>query len=221
MEISIFWIRENFSNFNKKIFNNKLETPTFKIIKSSKVNGRCSWQRNLSGDIECTISLSNYYNRTQREFENTLIHEMIHLEFVQNGDFREHHGRKWQKRAYEIGQEFGYEIKRCNQPTSLERIANDEVKMTTANYIVRYHSKDGRNLMARISPKNLPKFVNYFNSYAENVEWFITTNKIFSTYRKSVKLLTSFYVTEEKWQNLLLPHLQKVNINVRLKMLNN
>lgn len=222
MELSIFWIRENFSKFNKKIFNDKLETPQFKIFKSSKVNGRCSWRRNiLSGACDFTISLSNYYNRTEKEFENTLIHEMIHLEFAQNGEFREHHGRKWQKRAYEIGKEFGYEIKRCNQATSFERMANDKTKMTSANYIVRYKSKDGRKLMARISPKNLPKFVDFFNTHAENVEWFITTNKVFSNYRKSVKLLTSFYVTEENWNNLLLPHLSKVNINVELKLLKN
>lgn len=222
MELSIFWIKENFAKFNKKIFNDKLETPHFKIFKSSKVNGRCSWKRNiLSGECDFEISISNYYDRTQKEFENTLIHEMIHLEFVQKGEFREHHGRKWQKRAYEIGQEFGYDIKRCNQATSFERMANDQVQMTTANYVVRYKSKDGRTLMARISPKYLPRFVNYLNSYAENVEWFITTNKIFSNYRKSVKLLNSYYVTEENWENLLLPHLSKVNINVELNLLNN
>ena len=234
MELSIFWMERSFKYFNDLIFEGKLETPHFKIIKSSKTNGKCQCCIKKGvffafGERDYTIALSNYYNRTQKEFENTLIHEMIHLEFQQKGMLKEGHGKNWKRRAYEIGKKYGYDIQQYNEPTSQERMVADNTM--TANYILVFRScKYGTRCFMRISPKHLARFVNLFdrnsktikfndNYIAFDIEWYITTNKVFTIYKKSVKLANIVHVTDEEWENLYSPNITKVDIDEELKKL--
>lgn len=73
MELTIPFIQESFAKFNGAYFNNMLRTPQFQIITSRQTLGRC---KRKNGVI--TILISNYYNREKRDYEETIIHEMIH-----------------------------------------------------------------------------------------------------------------------------------------------
>lgn len=82
MQIDILWLRNNFRLFNKQYFGGILPEPRFHIGRSRTRLGSLSYKRGLLGgryQQAFTLSISNYYDQTEYQFRNVLLHEMIHL----------------------------------------------------------------------------------------------------------------------------------------------
>ena len=92
MQIDIIWLQDNFRQFNSRYFGGLLPTPTFHIGRSRTQLGSLSYQRGLmwkspSGGVKnaFTLTLSNFYDQTEFQFRNVLLHEMIHLSIASSG----------------------------------------------------------------------------------------------------------------------------------------
>lgn len=110
MKVTKSWIKSNFKKFNALYFGKKLPTPSFLIINSKSCWGQCGIKYSKAfGNIYC-IRISNYYDREEFDFQNTLLHEMIHLHFYSIGDIEERHGMKFREMALALNKQ-GWNIR--------------------------------------------------------------------------------------------------------------
>ncbi len=95
MQIDIIWLRDNFRKFNKQYFGDKLPEPRFFIGHSKTQLGSLSFKRGLilgrqlfnrgNSANAFTLSMSNFYDQSEYQFRNVLLHEMIHLSIAASG----------------------------------------------------------------------------------------------------------------------------------------
>lgn len=117
------WIIENYNKYKAMIFDNKLPEIGFdskRFIKfqvctnnSSKRLGcfKIVVTRPL-GLIDYSIIISNYYDRTEKEFLTTLIHEMIHCYITYNNiKDTSSHGKYFLYMAESINKKYDFNIK--------------------------------------------------------------------------------------------------------------
>jgi len=96
MQIDIAWMARRFALFNDLYFEGKLAAPRFAINRArtrlgslsyKRRRGQVSWRHPLGASVVCdfTIRLSNYYDQTDEQFADVLLHEMIHYYIAVNG----------------------------------------------------------------------------------------------------------------------------------------
>lgn len=141
MTLTTDLLKEWYNKFNQEFFNSEL--PTYNIdlcvSKTKRVLGSC--QMRLFG--EKTIKVSNYYIRTEIEYQTTLIHEMIHLyEAIKFGVMS--HGKffKDMSRQIHIKSNGLYSIKRVS---NIKYEVNDECCKSINQPIVLFQDSYGIN----------------------------------------------------------------------------
>lgn len=73
------YILENlFKNYNKRLFNNSLAMPTFKISNSKTIIGNFIYDYIGQNDNSIIIEISGRYKYTTYQLLSILVHEMIH-----------------------------------------------------------------------------------------------------------------------------------------------
>ena len=84
MVLTISFIADNFSKFNKEYFEGKLKTPTFEITHVKSYLGQYHWKYdkfNYTYDgrrtiIESVIRISDRYDRNETEYRQTILHSI-------------------------------------------------------------------------------------------------------------------------------------------------
>ena len=88
MQINTEWIAVNFDRFNKDYFGGRLTPPKFSVNNARTRLGSMAfkWKRSLlkRESYDYVIRLSNYYDIPEVEFQNVLLHEMIHYYIAVN-----------------------------------------------------------------------------------------------------------------------------------------
>lgn len=146
--LTTFTMYHWFNEFNEKYFDNKLFMPNFKIKKSKSYFGKCFGRQNL-------IIMSNYLDRTEKDFQNTFIHEMIHL-WQWQILHEMNHGKSFKKKAAEINMD-GWNIKRCSDNNGAQVI---NMKASTI-YVLNFNYAN-RNCFSKTSFTNLYSAYNRF-----------------------------------------------------------
>lgn len=124
----------NYQEFNKTYFNNELPDIPVKFAKLKKVAGVAKGTTNnytgkTNPDI---IKITNFFNLSEQEIKETLLHEMIHVWEMNNNiqlKGRNHHGKEFRAKAQEIMNKSNFSIKlshdaRHNQVNSSEKMLN-------------------------------------------------------------------------------------------------
>lgn len=116
MTVTTDWLEACFQRFNANYFNAQLPLPIFKLSKSRTRLGTMSykkvrrWGRWQSSDF--TIRLTTYYDMTERQAQNVLLHEMIHYYIAYTGQRdTAPHGAVWKGMAETLNRKYGWEIK--------------------------------------------------------------------------------------------------------------
>lgn len=101
MKLTLDYINDAWEKYNKKYFNGELIKPRFAIGKTKNCMGRFTPSYYGSEPI---IMISCYYERTEKQYDTTIIHEMIHQYIRQNNikDTSAHHGRVFKSIANRI-----------------------------------------------------------------------------------------------------------------------
>lgn len=138
------WIKEKYDYFNKLIFNSNLPSNIeFKINNSTKRWGyaQCNFKKIYDGyvAVNLSITLSNYYDSSELVKENTLIHEMIHIDDFVNHLYH-YISNDGRKRKYDCHgywflsecnriKEFGYDITKyvSEEEKSQSNISDDNL----------------------------------------------------------------------------------------------
>ncbi|MGN1263779.1 MAG: SprT-like domain-containing protein [Prevotella sp.] len=91
MKLTIEYVKARFAGFNTLYFGGKLPEPVFKIMNSRTRLGMFVCRKERKGFfltrrvVENVIKLSSYYDATERDYDNILLHEMIHYYISYSG----------------------------------------------------------------------------------------------------------------------------------------
>ena len=194
MILTISYISEKFEKYNNLYFNGSLKTPKFKISNSKRALGTLSISRRLNfyGGYtkEHTISISKYYDRTEKQYDNTLIHEMIHLyisqnDIIDNGS----HGRRFKAECARINK-YGWDLSRTTDTSgwklSEEAQKRLDNKLSNATYeiiVYQMYDTDNTQFIFKVAKG---KALNYYNHLkykckAVKVKYFKSNDNIFES----------------------------------------
>lgn len=194
MTLTISYISEKFEKYNNLYFNGSLKTPKFKISNSKRALGTLSISRRLNfyGEYtkEHTISISKYYDRTEKQYDNTLIHEMIHLyisqnDIIDNGS----HGRHFKAECARINK-YGWELSRTTDISgwklSEEAQKRLDNKLSNATYSVivyQMYDTDNTQFIFRVAKGKELTYYNHlkYTCNAAKVKYFKSNDNIFES----------------------------------------
>lgn len=104
-----------FDKCNMKYFEGKLPFPMFDLLHSFRTCGyfHCDYEYIWFSKklFNFCISITDYYDFTQKQFEDIFVHEMIHYYLAYFGlDKSCSHGREFKKMAKRLNQTYGLNI---------------------------------------------------------------------------------------------------------------
>ena len=112
MVVEKFDIEKKFIDNNEMFFECELPFPNFEIIHSSKYLGRCTCNFDENNNIvDVTIAISDSYDFTESQFDDVLLHEMIHYYLAwTKQDIYLSHGSEFKKMMKEFNKRYGTNI---------------------------------------------------------------------------------------------------------------
>ena len=112
MVVSPHNIVAGFFIYNKDYFNGTLAIPKVKVNNSYKHIGRFYYSYNReSRTMEPTIEMSRCYDFTDDQFQDILVHEMIHYYIASNGiKDNGHHGDEFMRMADDFNKKYKLNI---------------------------------------------------------------------------------------------------------------
>ena len=104
-----------FDECNMKYFEGKLLFPQFDLLHSFRTCGyfQCDYRQVwFSGEFyNYRISITDYYDFTESQFVDIMVHEMIHYYLAYFGiDKRIRHGKKFKKMAEDLNRTYGLNV---------------------------------------------------------------------------------------------------------------
>lgn len=109
------WLHASFDTFNRLYFNNALPCPRLSLSQSRTRLGSMSCKHKLTwkGYRPCryAIHVSTYYNQTERQYQNVLLHEMIHYYIAYKGIVdTSPHGKVFRQMMKNLNEKYGWKI---------------------------------------------------------------------------------------------------------------
>jgi hypothetical protein len=179
MKLTIEFIEKHFNEFNEKFFSGELKTPVFEINRTKSFFGLCCWKNKVDdngyvvGKFNFRIKISEYFDRSETDYINTLLHEMIHL-YIRQFDLvpeYEHHGLTFKRIADKINSH-GYNVV-CSDSAEGVGLTNKNVVF----FMVAFMDRSGRYFLIRYNPKRFEYFKHNFEySKFTKVIWFTSTD---------------------------------------------
>lgn len=187
MILTIAYIEEKFDLYNQLYFNGELMTPNFEITNRKNQLG-CLQGKYLyhNGRISYTLKVSRYYDRTEKQYDNTIIHEMIHLFIAQNNIIDNgSHGRRFKAECARINKD-GWNLSRTTDTSGWK--LSDEAKKkenrkcnSTYNIIVYKEKGNGTQFFLKVSKPNVNMYMNYFKNRCNyECKHFVSNDSIFA-----------------------------------------
>lgn len=166
MILTIAHIENWYNIFNAKYFNNSLptigkhygESVYIELSKRKKVWGDF-WYRAVQSQKMYRIRLSNYYERAEKAYQETLLHEMIHL-YVRRQYNEGGHGYYFKRECNRINKD-GWNLSRTTARTEDDK---PNFKSNTTKTILLFkRNEDDKIWAASISPIKKYYYINWLN----------------------------------------------------------
>lgn len=106
---TLLFIETNFATFNRKYFRGMLPQPLFEVSHTSHALGDCRVPSSVNGRYR--IRISDFYDRTERDIQQTILHEMVHM-YVHLVYGELGHGSNFKSIARQLNILGGWDIKR-------------------------------------------------------------------------------------------------------------
>ena len=156
MEITIDYLTEKFNEYNAKYFNSELPLPQFKLGRARRTYGQHKRTR-FFGKFVSQITISTFWERTEKNYCTTLLHEMIHY-YIRFKGLKDNkmHGRLFYQIADRINKD-GWDIRRCGENTTTPSDANKQTlhlavfKKSNTYHLIRMNPKYKYRLLTRLS----------------------------------------------------------------------
>ena len=118
-------LAEAFDRYNMTYFEGKLPIPMFNLLHSFRTCGYFQYTKGGWFDktlYDPTISITDYYDFTEKQFKDIMCHEMIHYYLAYFGiDRRCKHGKKFKEMAERLNKTYGLHITKILDITQYKR----------------------------------------------------------------------------------------------------
>ena len=205
MQIDTLWMKTNFMRFNTQYFDGVLPLPRLRAGRSRTQLGTMSCKRKTSWGrtklYDFTISLSNYYDQTEHQFQSVLLHEMIHLSIAVSGvKDTSPHGVVFRGLMQRLNRD-GWDIQIMTKTRDYTKAYTGTATVIAQYIVLALEMNDGKRFLSSVNPK----FVRDINRQLKMVPqishfaWFTTSDRWFETMPK-VRSLRGRRVTAEVFQ---------------------
>lgn len=194
MKLTLQYIQKQFGLFNAAYFDMELPEPRFEIVNTRTKLGqfRCKRRRKWFGRgylaTDCAICMSRFYEMSERDYQNVLLHEMIHYYIAHHGVAdTAPHGRTFIRMMNRLNAEYGWDISVRADTRQLKAAGENR---SGARIVLALATHDGQRYFSVVHP-NYRSRIDSLISKSPTVtacEWFVTTNDYFSSFTKSRSL---------------------------------
>ncbi len=209
MELTAKMLREWFVQFNAEYFENKLPLPQLTVSNARTQLGQFRCRRVRKGlfrGYELTgfaIKVSDYYQLSERDYQQTLLHEMIHYYIAITGvKDSSPHGRLFHQLAQHINEQGGWQI------TVSERRRNLAVRQENArrqSLLLLLRTTDQRYYLSVVNPN----YRNYVGCQAErspqiaDYHFVVSSDSQYTSWTQC-RSLRGCRITQEEYQKLMI-----------------
>jgi hypothetical protein len=205
MQIDTLWMKTNFMRFNTQYFDGVLPLPRLRAGRSRTQLGTMSCKRKTSWGrtklYDFTISLSNYYDQTEHQFQSVLLHEMIHLSIAVSGvKDTSPHGVVFRGLMQRLNRD-GWDIQIMTKTRDYTKAYTGTATVIAQYIVLALEMNDGKRFLSSVNPK----FVRDINQQLRTIPqishyaWFTTSDRWFESMPK-VRSLRGRRVTAEVFQ---------------------
>lgn len=191
MQIDIIWLRDNFRQFNKRYFDDKLPEPRFFIGRSKSQLGSLSFKRGLilgrrifnmgNAANAFTLSISNFYDQSEYQFRNVLLHEMIHLSIAVSGvKDTSPHGVVFRGMMSRLNRE-GWDIHVMTRMEGVKKAYTGSKTIIRQFLVLAIETANGKHYLSSVNPR-FAREINAKSQAAKEVtavKWYTTDNRWF------------------------------------------
>lgn len=206
MELTIKYLTDKFEVYNMLYFNNLLPIPKFKITSARHTLGQ--YKYNGLALYSHTICVTDYYNRpTEKDYDQTLIHEMIHyfIKYMKIEDTSSH-GRIFKQQCKRINKD-GWDLARTTDirgwainPKYAARIAKKEEKKANRKrlvFVVEDHRK--RQFAFCTNKTSLPFFEQCANRCGWKYKYLFSNNDVFQHWQNcKTRMIGNYLESDER-----------------------
>ena len=144
MQVTIDYLYSQFDKYNQQCFESALRKPVIKVSNARRQLGVFVGTKPLP-----TIKVSNYYDRCEQDYLNTLVHEMIHMYIYEKGiKDTSPHGAVFRRMMSDINRQTGLHMS-VSVRTQQWQPSRVKVKM---RYVLFLEMADGRLFTSVVSP---------------------------------------------------------------------
>lgn len=209
MELTVESIKLNFQRFNAEFFENKLPTPQFEIIRTTKMLGHCQMTRRTAfSQTTYKIGITKAFKLSSYSLKCVLLHEMIHLYlYVKYPTKNMKHNSFFMAKAKEISEKSGFEI------TEYADISSERMFETKKCEFIFFNNKE-KNITQVIRAQNdnyVSDIINFLqkrsNAFSEiRHKTIVTDDAYILGLKKSRTIMHSYNVSnklKEKFEKYL------------------
>jgi hypothetical protein len=210
MELTVAYLEEQFALFNQQYFNNELPQPRLVVSNSRTQLGRfClqrigSWPFGLRKRDSYTIRVSAYYDVEEKDYQNILLHEMIHYYIAyKHIHDTSSHGAEFERIMNWLNKEHGWNITKMAQTKGWTVAARN--KKTRSRHVLALQARDGKCYMSVVHPKYIQYVENQLKRIPEITqhEWFVSSSDTFANYSQTRSLRARRLSKDEYERNLM------------------
>jgi hypothetical protein len=189
MQVDIKWMETWFDRFNHDYFDGGLPRPRFALSKSRTRLGSMACKRRLKmGRIQYydySIHISNYYDQSERQFQNVMLHEMIHYSIAYTGlKDTSSHGDVFRGMMDSLNRKYGWGITVMSSTRNVKVSEDMKPDPNKERLVLALEMADGKRFLSVVNPH----FARRLNAELKRVpqikkaSWHISTDACFAHY---------------------------------------
>lgn len=193
MIVTIEWMEEWFQRFDQVYFGDKLPMPEMGLTRAKTQLGQLSfkqmtrWGKNKRYDFK--LSMSTYYDMTDKQAKSVLLHEMIHYIIGYTGlKDTSPHGIVFRGMMDNLNRKYGWEIQVMTSTKGwrVSEAVKEKKKMKgPQTYLVlAIEMTDGKHYLSRVSPRfarTLERQIKMLREVSVH-HWYTTQESCFEDY---------------------------------------
>ena len=218
MIVTVEWMEEWFRRFDHDYFGGKLPVPELGLTRAKTRLGQLAykratrWGRTKLYDFK--LSMSTYYDMTDRQAKSVLLHEMIHyiIGFTGLKDTAPH-GIVFRGMMDNLNRKYGWDIRVMTSTKGWkvsERVEERQKAKGSQTYLMlAIEMQDGKHYLSRVNPSFAHRIESKLSLVRElrSHRWYITQESYFEDYPQ-VRSLRGRRISKsdfEKLRNVLIP----------------
>ena len=218
MIVTIDWMEEWFKRFDQEYFGGKLPLPELGLTRAKTRLGQLAFKRSSRWGrtklYDFKLSMSTYYDMTDKQAKSVLLHEMIHYIIGYTGlKDTAPHGVVFRGMMDNLNRKHGWDIRVMTSTKGWKVSEKVEARKKAAGpqtyLLLAVELKDGKHFLSRVSPRFARSLERQLLQAKEvsSYSWYTTQESYFEDFPQ-VRSLRGRRITKgdfEKLRNVLTP----------------